>query len=353
MMIRRPVRVLIVDDSAFIRKVFKEILERHPLIQVVGAARNGQDALAKVAELEPDLLLLDLYMPDMDGVQFLREQMQRNPIPILLCSSAEEYDEDVFAAMDAGALDFIQKPTSRASESLYSMEGILQEKVLAFANAAPQRLSANEALKPALQVSTPKKDLARASRMDVLVIGTSTGGPQALRYLIPQIPADFPLPIAMVLHMPEGYTRPFAERLNKISDLEVLEAEEGLVMKPGRAILAKAGYHLMLVREGDDKVVCHISASSLQPALHQPSVDILFRSAAAVYGSKTLAFVLTGMGRDGTAGAAWIKAEGGLVFSEAEETSVVFGMPHSIIEAGLSDKIVPLHDALDAILEIV
>jgi two-component system, chemotaxis family, protein-glutamate methylesterase/glutaminase len=350
---QKQVRVLIIDDSAFIRKVFKEILDSHPDIYVVGSAPNGREALDRVTELNPDILLVDLYMPDMNGVQFIRTQMARKPIPILLCSSAEEYDENVLAAMEAGALDFIQKPTSRASEKVYSMEDILINKVLTFANIALEKLPVNLNVPPDIASAKPNQVIIRKGRMDALVIGTSTGGPQALRYLMAQLPSDFPLPIAIVLHMPKGYTGPFAERLNEVSPLEILEAEEGMEMKPGRAILAKAGNHLMLVREGAAKVVCHLAQVAIQPTLHQPAVDVLFRSAATVYGSKTLALVLTGMGKDGTEGAAWIKSEGGLVFTESEATSVVFGMPNSIIEAGLSDKIISLHEVIKALLETV
>jgi two-component system, chemotaxis family, protein-glutamate methylesterase/glutaminase len=347
------VRLLIIDDSAYIRKVFKEMLERHPKIEVVGTAHNGREALDKVAELSPDVILVDLYMPDMDGVQFLKEQMVRKPLPVLVCSSADREEENVLAAMDAGALDFIRKPTARATEELYSLEKELVEKILAAGTVELDKLPMREEVVPVRTAPNSTRPRLLHGRFDVLLIGASTGGPKALRYLISSLPEDFHIPVAMVLHMPVGYTGPFAARLDDISPLEVLQAEEGMEMKAGRVILARAGYHLTLVREGSGKVVCHLDQNSIPETPHCPSVDTLFRSAAAVYRSKTLGLVLTGMGNDGMQGAAWIKSEGGVIFAEAEETSVVFGMPYAVIEAGLSDRILPLHGMIDAVLEIM
>ena len=182
-----------------------------------------------------------------------------------------------------------------------------------------------------------------------MVIGVSTGGPQALKRLIPRLPADFPVPVAMVLHMPVGYTELFARSLAGASRLTVAEARDGDPLRAGLALLAPAGYHLTFARTGDGTVVARLGLRPLDTA-HRPAVDVLFRSAAEVFGGRALGVVLTGMGSDGTQGAAWIKAQGGRVFTEAEETCVVYGMPRSVAEAGLSDQSVPLHKMAEAIV---
>jgi two-component system, chemotaxis family, protein-glutamate methylesterase/glutaminase len=346
------VRILVVDDSAYIRKVFSEMLNRSENIEVVGTARNGLEALEKTEQLNPDVVLVDVFMPEMDGVEYVQEQMKRKPIPIMVCSSAGENEELVIAAMEAGAIEYVRKPTAQASEKIFSIENDIIDKVHAISRirhfAAPV-LSREISLDGKL-ASLPGE---LKGRIEAICIGVSTGGPQSLRYLLPRFPADFPLPLAIVLHIPEGYTGPFAERLNQLSEIEVLEAEEGLEMKPGRAILAKAGYHLLLVKENQDKVICHLDQGTSAASYHIPSVDSLFHSASTVYGDKVLGIVLTGMGRDGVEGSAWIKQGGGIIFTESEESSVIFGMPRSVIEAGLSDKIVSLNDLMKSITEII
>jgi two-component system, chemotaxis family, protein-glutamate methylesterase/glutaminase len=351
-MAEKPIRVLIVDDSAYIRKVFREILASHPQIEVVGTAYNGYEALRKVEELDPDVILVDLYMPEMDGPNFVRKQMGIKPKPILLCSSAAGDERIVISAMESGAVDFIQKPTSRASEEVFSLDEELIEKVLAASQIPVRHLESPAPANPnQLKTAAPARKVD--GKIDAVVIAASTGGPQALRYLLPLLPASFPVPIAIVIHMPVGYTGPFAQRLNEISAIEVVEAKEDLEMKAGRAILAQAGYQLYLVKSPSGSVVCHLDKKSISKTAHTPSADVLFRSAASIYHSKVLAVVLTGMGRDGTEGAAWIKSEGGMVFAESEETSIVFGMPAAVIGAGLSDRIIPLQEVIEEILESV
>jgi two-component system chemotaxis response regulator CheB len=193
---------------------------------------------------------------------------------------------------------------------------------------------------------------ARKGAVDMVVIGISTGGPQALKALIPKLPADFTVPVAMVLHMPVGYTELYAKKLNEISRLKVIEAREGDEVKAGVALLAPAGRHLTFQRRGDGKVVAHLDAKPFDTP-HRPAVDVLFQSAAEVFGGRVLGVVMTGMGLDGKAGASWIKARGGQIITEAEETCVVYGMPRSVVEAGLSDKAVPLYDLAGEILKAV
>jgi two-component system, chemotaxis family, protein-glutamate methylesterase/glutaminase len=341
-------KVLVVDDSAYVRKVISEILNRSVYLEVVGTARDGLDALRQVKELEPDVITLDLNMPVMDGVAFLREQMSRQRIPVVVCSVADEDGGQVMAAMEAGAVEFVQKPTSLAIDKVYEIDNDLTQKVLLAGSIPPQRIPIREPVDLFPVGISPSP----SGRIRAIVIGISTGGPLALRYLLPRFPVDFPLPIAIVLHMPVGYTGPYALRLNEVTKIEVLEAAEGLEMKSGRAILAQAGLHLLLRKNESGEVYVHLS-SEPSDSLHRPSVDVLFQSAAEAYREGLLGVVMTGMGSDGTQGAAWIHAQGGKVITEAESSSVVYGMPQSVVEAGLSDLSVPLDRLAETIMEFL
>jgi two-component system, chemotaxis family, protein-glutamate methylesterase/glutaminase len=342
----KVVRVLVVDDSAYVRKVVKQMLSRSPFLEVVGAARDGKEALELVEKLQPDVVTLDLIMPRMDGVTFLREQMVRRPLPVVVVSITSEDGELMLQALEAGAMDMVQKPTALATEKVFEMGDELIAKVKAAAGARPTSL-APQSLPNVIPPPMPQR---RTGAVDVVVIGVSTGGPQALKFLIPQLPANLGVPVAMVLHMPLGYTALYARSLNEISQLEVAEAHEGDLLRPGIALLAPAGRHLSFHRAADGAVSAHLDLRPID-TLHRPAVDVLFHSAAEVFGGRVLGVVLSGMGSDGTQGAAWIKAQGGLIFTEAEETCVVYGMPRSVAEAGLSDRSVPLTALAQAIRE--
>jgi len=337
------VRVLIVDDSAYVRKVIRQMLSRSPFIEVVGAARDGREALELVEELSPDVITCDLIMPELDGVGFIRQQMARRPIPIVVVSIASESGELVLSALDAGAVDFIQKPTALATDRLLEISDDLIEKVKGAAKArppAPAEMSVAPAVHP----------VAGTHAFDIVVIGISTGGPQALKLLIPKLPANFSVPIAIVLHMPVGYTELYARKLNEQAALTVLEAQGGEVVAPGHVYIAPAGRHMTLRRNGANQVVTFLDVRPLDTP-YRPSVDSLFHSAADVYGSRVLGIVMTGMGSDGREGSAWIKAKGGTVLTESEASCVVYGMPRSIVEAGLSDAEVRLDQMAEAMLE--
>lgn len=348
----RVIRVLVVDDSAYVRKVVREIISRSPFLEVVGAARDGREALDLVEQLNPDVVTCDLIMPELDGVGFVREQMKRRPVPIIIMSIANETAEAALTALDLGAIDFVQKPTALASEKIFEVSSELIEKVK-----AAGQISLNKIHVSSAPASTTKSEPAQAKiagnhSVDLVVIGISTGGPQALKRLIPQFPQDFPVPIVMVMHMPVGYTEMYAAKLNEQANVEVREAAEGDELKPGRAFLAPAGRHLSLKREESGRVVVHLDSRPFN-TLHKPSVDVLFESAAEVFGNRVLGVVMTGMGSDGKQGAAWIKAQGGLIFTEAESSCVVYGMPGAVMEAGLSDGSVPLEEMARAISEVV
>ncbi len=331
------IRTLIVDDSAFVRKVVREMLSRSPHIEVVGMARNGEDALQMVEDLKPDVVTCDLTMPELDGVGFVRKQMARRPVSILILTASPQDAELVLEALQAGAVDFMQKPTALATDDLLGMREELIQKVKDAALAGrPVPLPS-----PAPAAEPPVQRSQAAQKVDVVVLGISTGGPQALRYLLPQFPADFPVPLVMVLHIPVGYTALFAEKLAEISSLSVKEAYEGCVVQGREALLAPAGHHLYFKRNSSGQVVVQLS---LQPTNqpHRPSVDVLFQSAAETYRGRVLGVVMTGMGNDGKQGAAWIKAQGGTILTESENSCVIYGMPRSVVEAGLSDAAVPL-----------
>jgi two-component system, chemotaxis family, protein-glutamate methylesterase/glutaminase len=340
----RVLRVLVVDDSAYVRKVVKELLSRSPSLEVVGTARDGDEALEMVDRLKPDVVTCDLIMPATDGVEFIRKQMAIQPIPMVVVSIAGESSERVLNALDAGAVDFVQKPTALATDKILEIAEELVAKVKAAAGAPMTRLR-QPAVLAARPVTTSYHD-----RYDVLVIGVSTGGPQGLKGVIPALPATFPVPVALVMHMPVGYTEAYAKRLNEMSALTVVEAREGQEVLPGVVFVAPAGRHLTFHRDSRGVVRTRLDVSPLDTA-HRPSVDVLFQSAAQVFGARVLALVMTGMGDDGRQGAAWIKAQGGSVLTEAEETCVVYGMPRAVVEAGLSDDSVPLDRLTEAIVE--
>jgi two-component system chemotaxis response regulator CheB len=335
------VRVLIVDDSAYVRKVIRQMLSRSPSLEIVGTARDGREALERAAELKPDVITCDLMMPALDGVGFIREQMTRQPIPIVVVSVASESGELVLAALDAGAVDFVQKPTALASDRVLEIADELIEKVKAASKARPATS------RDAPLLATQRTAAAHA--VDIVVIGISTGGPQALKMMIPRLPAELGVPIAIVLHMPVGYTELYARKLNEQSALTVLEAQGGEVVTAGHVYIAPAGRHLTFRRNAAGEVLTYLDVRPLD-APYRPSVDTLFQSAADTYGARVLGIVMTGMGSDGREGAAWIKAKGGMVLTESEASCVVYGMPRSIVEAGLSDGEVLLDRMADAVL---
>jgi two-component system chemotaxis response regulator CheB len=334
------IRVLVVDDSAFARKVMRELLAAHPGIEVVGIARDGLDALEKIAELKPDVVTLDLMMPHLDGVGVLRALTMADPPRVVVVSMVGEDSELGIEALRLGAFDIVHKPTSLAVATLYDVGAELIAKVRAAHGARNVRASLP------MPPPAPRASVEKSDR--VVVIGTSTGGPQALTQLARALPANFPAPLAVALHIPAGYTEALARRLNDDSQLEVVEASDLLPLIPGRMIIARAGAHLRVARVSGVNVV-HVDHRPVE-SLYRPSVDVLFASAAAVWGSRAIGVVLTGMGDDGTSGARKIHEAGGPVITESESSCVVFGMPRSVRDSGLSDDEAPLPEIIAAIL---
>jgi two-component system chemotaxis response regulator CheB len=304
----------------------------------VGTACDGLEALEKVAALRPDVLTLDLVMPNLDGVGVLKALPEERPPRVVVVSMSGSDSMLGIEALHSGAIDIVQKPTALATDRLYELGAELIAKVVAAASArVPRRAPAETpAVLPA----------SRRGGVDLMVVGTSTGGPQALTRLLTSLPAGFPVPIAIALHIPEGYTEGLARRLNTSARIEVAEARHDMPLRPGLAVLAPGGRHLRLVR-GPAGVMASLSRNADAPFI--PSVDLLFESAAEV-GTKTLGVVLTGMGSDGLAGARKIHQAGGVLLTESEASCVVYGMPRVVRDAGLSADEVPLHRMVEAIL---
>jgi two-component system chemotaxis response regulator CheB len=337
---RPRIRVLVVDDSAFARKVLRQALSTSAEIEVVGVARDGLEALEKIAELAPDVITLDLVMPNLDGIGVLHG-LPREGAPRVIVVSTSDADSDLgVAALQAGAVDIVRKPTALATDQLYELaeEVVSKVKTAALARSLP----------PGAQPARLTEAATWSGARQIVVVGTSTGGPQALTRLLMALPADLPVPIAIALHIPAGYTKSLAERLNDTCAIEVREAEEGLELRPGLAVLARGGVHLKLQKQGSVARATLDARMGLSP--HAPSVDLLFQSAAEQFGSATLGVVLTGMGDDGTRGSALIHQAGGLVLTEAEASCVVYGMPRCVKEAGHSEAEVLLEEMGAAIL---
>ena len=334
------VRVLVVDDSAFARKVIRESLSTTPEIEVVGTARDGLDALEKIALLSPDVITLDLVMPNLDGLGLMAALGPSRPRIVVVSSAADESDL-VIGALQMGAVAFVQKPTTQATDRMYEIGSPLTEEVLRAMRTIPRAVTSN---------AVPNR-LTQPARTKIVVVGASTGGPQALTHLFSAIPSSFAVPLAMVLHIPVGYTEGFAKRLDDASPLTIVEASEGLTLLAGMAVVARAGLHLTLRRGPGDAPVSKLEIAPLDTA-HRPSVDVLFRSAAAAYGSEVLGVVLTGMGDDGLIGSRAIREAGGTILTQSEDTCVVYGMPRVVAEAGLSARSVPIEDMAAAVAEL-
>jgi two-component system chemotaxis response regulator CheB len=335
----KAIRVLIVDDSAFARKVLRESLSVSPLLEVVGIARDGLEALEKIAELKPDVVTLDLVMPNLDGLGVLRALTPGQGPRVVIVSISDSNSALGVEALQIGAVDLVPKPTALATDRLYELSSELVAKVIAAGS------SINRAFAPA---PAPKPANLRAGATRLVVIGTSTGGPQALTRLLTALPADLPVAVAVALHIPPGYTETLARRLNDACAVKVFEAAEGSALLPGTVAIARAGIHLRIRADGD-AITAHLDPHP-RTAPFCPSVNVLFESAAAALGAAVLGVVLTGMGDDGLEGARAIKSASGRTLTESESSCVVYGMPRVVVEAQLSAGQAPIEAMADAIL---
>lgn len=344
------IRVLVVDDSAFNRVSIGKMLEQMPQVQIVGYAADGEIGLRKVLELRPDLVTLDLEMPKMGGFSMLRLIMQSCPTPVIVISSRSG-EGDVFKALELGAIDFVAKPSRPISSQFYSIKDDLERKILDFAHCGPSQFRLRKILlKPEVEFVTPNTMLAlpKSRRPLAVAIGASTGGPPALHKLFSSFRNTPELSFVVAQHMPPVFTRSFAERLNTHSTLRVTEAVSGDIIRPGHVYICPGGRNMLLRRASDEVRIQVVKPPETQ--IYTPSVDVLFKSAAVVYGPELLGVVMTGMGNDGAAGTRVISEYGGQVIAEAEKTCVVYGMPKEAVATGCVSRVVALADLGEEIL---
>jgi two-component system, chemotaxis family, protein-glutamate methylesterase/glutaminase len=346
-----PIRVLIVDDSVIARRLITNALSAHAEVAVVGTAENGALALTKLPQLSPDAVILDVEMPEMDGIttlKFIRERYPKLPV-IMFSTQTERGARTTFDALAAGANDYALKPSAQSGESLDSViRDVLVPKLVSIVR-APQTVGHGRASRSNGSGTYRPVQLAgpHAARPHILALAAATGGPNALADVIPLLPADLPVPVLVVQHMPAVFTRCLAERLDERSQLRVHESQGNEILMPGHVYIAPGGYHLEVVRDGD-QVRTQLSTAAPEHGT-RPAADVLFRSLATAYGANTLAVVLTGMGSDGKLGAREIVAAGGRIIAQSGGSCVVWGMPRAVEEAGLCEAVVPLHDIASAI----
>ena len=342
----RRIRVLIVDDSAVARRAIRDALARDPEIEVVDVASDPYVAREKILLLEPDVITLDLEMPRMDGLTFLRILNEHHPVPVVVISSlTQQGSAKAMEALEAGAIDVLGKPSSMEALGELGHQLAYHVKAAARARRRPAGSFAGTAAGPAASVPIPP---GQFSERRVILIGASTGGVEALRFLLPRLPDGLP-PIAVVQHIPAVFSRIMAERLNELSPFEVREAVDGDVLRPGLGLVAPGDYHLALVRSGSG----YRARLTQSPPVHhcRPAVDVLFRSAAEHAGGHAVAVLLTGMGVDGARGLQALRAAGARTIVEHEESCVVYGMPQAAIKLGAAGEIVPLPKMPQAILQ--
>ncbi|HEX7554384.1 MAG TPA: chemotaxis response regulator protein-glutamate methylesterase [Geothrix sp.] len=351
------IRILIVDDSPFMRKSLQKMLEEAPDLRVVATARDGIDALEKIAEHKPDIVTLDIEMPRMDGLTCLKRIMADFPMPVLMVSSlTQEGAQATLDALSLGALDFIPKENSFASMSILQIQHDLQEKVRRLAGSPRFHKAAPGAagpaphaaprpslpLKPAVPPPPTGATLPSSPQAELLLIGSSTGGPKALQDILPTMPANLPVPCLIVQHMPSTFTKPFADRLDGLCQVHVKEAEQGEPLKAGTVYIAPGGIHMTFGARGANGCI-DLSPEPVS-SLHRPSVDVLFLSVAELFRGQVLAGILTGMGADGAKGMEQLKKKGAHTLAESEESCVVYGMPRAAVERGCVDVVAPLAD---------
>ncbi|HZV81982.1 MAG TPA: chemotaxis response regulator protein-glutamate methylesterase [Geobacteraceae bacterium] len=346
--IANKIRVLVVDDSAFVRRAIIRMFENSSAISIIDVASDGVMAIELIKKLRPDVVTLDVQMPVLDGLSALERIMKECPVPVVMLSSLTGRGGDqTLKALDLGAVDFIDKTAAGGPMEFGNLLQELTSKILVAARIDMEKLVGQKPAKPVV-AAVPASVKGRSA--DVVLIGVSTGGPPALQTILSALPATFPVPILIVQHMPTGFTASLAERLNRTCPIGVKEAQDGDIACPGMVYVAPGGFHMKLRRMGEELQL----VLDLKPhdTLHKPSVDVLFQSAAETCGNRTLAFVLTGMGRDGAVGAKALKGSGGRVVVESEKTAVVFGMPKAVQESVSVDASVPLQQIAETMMKM-
>lgn len=342
--------VLIVDDSAFMRKAISLLFELDSDFFIAGIARNGQEAIEKIKRLKPDLVTMDVEMPEMDGITALKQIMANHPVPVVMLSVQTDHGtEATIQALELGAVDFFLKDRlvnekDRSSVVLDFLERVKSAAKVKVLRPASVILSAEEPVR--------KPETLRSRLAELILIGCSTGGPSALQSILPKFPGNFSVPILVIQHMPPGFTKPLADRFNNLCELEVREAEDGDILRAGTAYIAPAGFQTILEKKPNGEVCLRIRSDLAPHALYKPSIDVALTSAAPVFGKHLVTAILTGMGVDGTIGCRDVKNLKGRVVVEAEESCVVYGMPKSVYEAGLADRQVALPQIYANLLDL-
>lgn len=348
--IKNKIRVLVVDDSAFVRRAIIRMFENSSEITIIDVASDGAMAIDLIKKGRPDVVTLDVQMPVLDGLSALAIIMKECPTPVVMLSSLTGKGGDqTLKALDLGAVDFIDKSSAGGSMEFGKLFQELTSKILVAARIDLKKICSHPAKAVPSHASPP---IISSSESEAVFIGVSTGGPPALQLILTQIPASFKVPIFIVQHMPAGFTASLAERLNRTCQIRVKEAQDDEVAVAGTAYIAPGGKHLKIKRSPLDGEIRIRLDQSPSDTLHTPSVDVMFQAAAEQLGSKALAFVLTGMGKDGSVGAKAIKKSGGRIIVESEETSVVFGMPRAVMDVVTVDGVVPLYRVADTMLSL-
>ena len=357
----KTIRVLVVDDSTFMRKSLSAMLTTDPRIAIAGMARNGEEALQQVHQLNPDVVTMDVEMPGMNGIDALKRIMAEHPVPVVMVSSlTTEGAGDTFKALELGAVDYVSKQLDGVAMKIIDIQNELIAKIIAAAGANISRRPEARGPRPEASSSRPSpqapslssKTVATTRGSRVVAIGCSTGGPQALVEVLPAFPSDFPAGIVIVQHMPKTFTKLFADRMNALCGLEVKEAVEGDEVKPGRILIAPGGVQCRVKRKSITSNVIALSPN-IERHLHAPSADIMMQSIASVYEERGIGVILTGMGHDGLEGMKAIKAAKGRTIAQDEKSCIVYGMPKTVVEAGCADKVIPLSDVVGEILNMV
>jgi two-component system, chemotaxis family, protein-glutamate methylesterase/glutaminase len=343
---KHTIDVLVVDDSAFMRRAISQMLESEARIRVVGTARSGEEAIVKAAELRPDVVTMDVEMPGMGGLEAVRQISADGRVAVVMVSSqTREGAETTFRALELGAVDFIAKP-----DAAYANIKEVARDLIAKVRNLSRRAPAPPASRPNIRPASRSERSTVAGHYECVALGTSTGGPVALARIIPQLPSDFPMPILIVQHMPVGFTRPLANHLDAQSRLRVSEADDGAALQSGTALIIPSGRQVRLQRSHGEIELRLVDDEGR--SVHVPSVDVLAEQVAETFGSQAVGVILTGMGQDGVKGLRKLKSRGGYVIGQDESTSVVYGMPRAAADAGLVDRVVPLGEIAQALTEL-
>ncbi|MDD7794643.1 protein-glutamate methylesterase/protein-glutamine glutaminase [Clostridium sp. 'White wine YQ'] len=344
------IKILVVDDSALMRKFVSDLINQEDDMEAIATARNGKELLSKLIDLKPDVITLDVEMPEMDGIATLKElKASRINIPVIMLSSLTASGSRLtMDCLKLGAFDFVQKPSGSISLDIKKVAKDLTEKIRNTRFYNKNRRITSPMKLPEVAVDIVGKGKKIEGKIKAVVIGASTGGPKALNNVLPFLPKNLDVPVFVVQHMPKGFTKAFAERLNETSDMHVVEAEHGMIIENNTIYIAKAGYHMEV---GADKRIYLNEEPSIWGV--RPAVDKLFLSSSKVYGKNLLSVILTGMGKDGAQGTAAVKDAGGITISEDERTCTIYGMPKAAYETGKVDLVLPLNEIKNTIVKII